>query len=194
MSADLKALLDASLNSHIAAIEACAQQHSAAIIRAASALAKAFAAGNKVLVFGNGGSACDAMHFAGECVGRFVSDRRPLPALALTADSGIITAIGNDYGFDAIFSRQVRAHAQAGDMCIAISTSGQSPNVLEALKVAGELGLHRVLLTGGKGKDVTLAEEVIAVPSLITAHIQECHIWILQLMIAMVEKKLFDLQ
>ena len=187
----LKELLDASLANHIEAISGCAQQHHETIIAFASTIADAFERGNKVLAFGNGGSACDAMHFAGECVGRFVDDRRPLPAIALTADPGILTAIGNDYGFETIFARQVRAHFKEGDLLVAISTSGKSPNVLEALKVGRELGLQSLLLTGERGRSVDLADHVIAVPSTITAHIQESHIWILQLMIAMVEKKIF---
>lgn len=191
MQGALKELLDASLANHIEAISACAAQNHETIIAFASQLADAFERGNKVLAFGNGGSACDAMHFAGECVGRFVHDRRPLPAIALTADPGILTAIGNDYGFENIFARQVRAHAKEGDLLVAISTSGASANVLEALKVGRELGLQSLLLTGERGKGVMIADHVIAVPSAITAHIQESHIWILQLMIAMVEKKIF---
>lgn len=185
------ALLRASLAAHREAIEGCAAQHGETLIAFAGRLATAFAAGNKVLAFGNGGSACDAMHFAGECVGRFVCDRRPLPAMALSADPGILTAIGNDYGFGMVFARQLRAHAQPGDLVVAISTSGQSANVCEGLKTARELGIFSLLLTGQRGADNREADAVIAVPATITAHIQETHIWALQLIIALVEKKLF---
>lgn len=188
---DLQSLVERSLKNHKTAIESCAAQSGDTIIAFAEALAEAFERGNKVLAFGNGGSACDAMHFAGECVGRFVDDRRPLPALALTADPGILTAIGNDYGFENIFKRQVRAHAKSGDLLIAISTSGKSPNVLRALEAGNELGLTSLLLTGERGAGVTLATHTIAVPSSITAHIQETHIWVLQLIIVLVENKLF---
>ncbi len=191
MMDELQSLVEHSLNNHKAAIEGCAAQSGDTIIAFAQALADAFERGNKVLAFGNGGSACDAMHFAGECVGRFVSDRRPLPALALTADPGILTAIGNDYGFENIFERQVRAHAKSGDLLIAISTSGKSENVLRALEAGNALGLQSLLLTGEKGAGVEIASHTIAVPSSITAHIQEVHIWILQLIIAIVENKLF---
>ena len=188
---ELKALVEDSKNNHVTVLEATAEEFGETIIAFAEQIAEAFEAGNKVLIFGNGGSACDAMHFAGECVGRFVSDRRPLPAIALTADPGILTAIGNDYGFDDIFARQVRAHAKSGDLVIAISTSGQSANVLKALETCQQLGLTSLLLTGERGANVSLASDRIAVPSAITAHIQETHIWILQLMIAIVEKKIF---
>jgi phosphoheptose isomerase len=191
MMDDLQQLVERSLENHKTAIEGCAQQSGDTIIAFAQSVAEAFERGNKVMAFGNGGSACDAMHFAGECVGRFVNDRRPLPALALTADPGILTAIGNDYGFETIFERQLHAHAKRGDLVVAISTSGKSPNVLRALEAANALGLQSLLLTGEKGANADLASHIIAVPSSITAHIQETHIWALQLIIAIVENKLF---
>lgn len=183
--------IEQTLRQHVEAVEGVLTQHRELIAAVASDLADTFARGNKVLVCGNGGSACDAMHFAGELVGRFVKDRTPLPALALTADPGILTAVGNDYGFEHIFERQVRAHGKAGDMLIGISTSGASQNVLMAFNAANALDMQTVLLTGIRGKDNTNAQRVIWVPSDITAHIQECHITILQLMVALVESKLF---
>lgn len=185
------ALVRQALAGHLRAVEGFFAQHEAAMIAYADRLAACFEQGGKVMIAGNGGSACDALHFAGECVGRFVNDRRPLPALALTADPGILTAIGNDYGFEEIFARQLRAHARPGDLFIAISTSGRSANVLRALDVAKELGIHALLLTGEKGKDCAQADEVWAVPSPVTAHIQETHITTLQLIIALTENKLF---
>ena len=191
---ELRTLLDQSPENHLTAIRGCADASHDTILDFARILAETFESGHKVMAFGNGGSACDAMHFAGECVGRFVSDRRALPALALTADPGILTAIGNDYGFDKIFARQLEAHAQTGDCVVAISTSGKSANVLTALEVAKSRQLPSLLLTGERGKACDLATHIVAVPSSVTAHIQETHIWVLQLIIACVEELLFQKQ
>lgn len=184
-------MIQASLAAHQQAISGCAQDCAEAIEASGLLLATALAEGHTILACGNGGSACDAMHFAGECVGRFVQDRRALPAIALSADPGILTAIGNDYGFDEVFARQVSAHGRAGGVLVAISTSGASPNVLRALERAGELGMSRIFLTSERCTAHDIAEQMIVVPSATTAHIQETHIWVLQLMIAIVEKKLF---
>lgn len=188
---DAQAIVQQALVGHRAAIDGFFAQYEAQMIAYADRLAACFDAGNKVMICGNGGSTCDALHFAGECVGRFVNDRRPLPAIALNADPGILTAIGNDYGFEEIFARQLRAHAKTGDVLIAISTSGQSKNILRVLEEAQALGIHSLLLTGERGKTCKAADEVWAVPSTITAHIQETHITALQLMIALIENKLF---
>jgi D-sedoheptulose 7-phosphate isomerase len=190
---DLTSMIDQALARHKQAIEGCVAADRATLASIADAMADCLGAGGKVLSCGNGGSACDAMHFAGELVGRFVTDRRPLPAIALSADPGILTAIGNDYGFEEIFARQVRAHGRAGDMLVAISTSGQSPNILKALEAARTLQIKTVLLTGEKAVGFTGADWIIAVPSRITAHIQETHIFLLQLMIALVERRLFNM-
>lgn len=187
---ELRARIEQTLRMHQEAVQGCIELHHVIIQRVGEVLAETFEAGGKVLACGNGGSACDAMHFAGECVGRFVSDRRPLPAIALTADPGILTAVGNDYGFEQIFERQVRAHGKAGDVLIGISTSGSSQNVLNALQAARELDMYTVLLTGEKAKDSLDAKQVIWVPSDVTAHIQECHIMVLQLLVALTEDKL----
>lgn len=188
---EASACFDAMAAAHQHALEGTIVTCREAILRVGAVMAQTLANGNKILTCGNGGSACDAMHFAGECVGRFVSDRRALPAMALTADPGIITAIGNDYGFEQIFARQVEAHGQPGDMLIGISTSGQSRNVLLALEAAKAKGVYTILLTGEKGKHLTVADEIVAVPSSVTAHIQEMHIFILQSWIALSEQKLF---
>ncbi len=132
--------------------------------------------GNKVLLYGNGGSAADAQHIAAEWVGRFMRERRALPAVALTTDTSILTAIGNDYGFDRIFERQVRALGQKGDIAIAISTSGNSPNVLLATDAAREMGLVTVGLTGRDGGKLgPRVQYHLNVPHKLSARIQEVH-------------------
>jgi len=157
-----------------------------------SLLAAAFRAGNKLLVMGNGGSAADAQHFAAEIVGRFKLERRALPALALTTDSSILTAVGNDYGFDRIFSRQVEAHAAAGDVVVGISTSGNSPNVQLALQVAALRGCRTVALLGKDGGAIkAVAELPLVVPSYDTPRIQEGHIAIIHIVCDLLEKELF---
>lgn len=156
-----------------AVLERCADD----VARAASLVTDAIQAGKKLLVFGNGGSAADAQHIAAEMVGRFVVERAPLPAIALTVDTSAITAIGNDYGFDQIFARQVRALGQEGDVVVAITTSGRSPNVVAAVEAARERGMKVVGLTGAKGVDFArLCDACVVVPSTNTARIQELHI------------------
>ena len=148
--------------------------------------------GNKVLLFGNGGSAADAQHIAAEFVGRFAFDRRALPALALSVNPSCVTAIGNDYGFDRIFSRQLEALGNPGDVAIGISTSGDSQNVIEAASVARSLGLNTIGLTGESGGK--LKDEVdycICVPSRETPRIQECHILIGHIISELVEQTIF---
>ena len=152
-------------------------------------IAASLQAGGKVLVFGNGGSAADAQHFAAELVGRFMRDRAALAALALTTDPSIITAIGNDLGFDVVFRRQVEAHGRPGDVAVGISTSGQSPNVVEALRVARERGLVTIGLTGrGGGKVATLVDHLIDVPHHDTARIQEVHAMVVHVLCQIVEE------
>ncbi|SRR5579871_451162 len=165
------------------------------IARVSEVLVDAFQQGNKVLLFGNGGSAADAQHIAAEFVGRFAIDRPALPAVALSVNTSCVTAIGNDYGFDQIFSRQIEALAHTGDVAIGISTSGTSPNVVSALELCREKGLHTVALTGctgGKVKDV--ADHCICVPSNETPRIQECHILIGHIISQLVEQAIFHEQ
>ncbi len=165
----------------------CAHTLEALAVRGAEALAN----GNKLLFCGNGGSACDAMHIAGEFVGRFVNDRRALPAIALTADSGIITAVANDYGYEQIFSRQVEGLGKKGDVLITLSTSGRSPNVLKALDAATQQGLSTALFTGAKAKDaLPKSDFTLIVPSLITAHVQEAHMVALHALASLIEAKI----
>jgi D-sedoheptulose 7-phosphate isomerase len=151
-------------------------------------IAASLQGGGRVLVFGNGGSAADAQHFAGELVGRFQRERQGLSALALTTDPSVITAVGNDLGFQAVFRRQVEAHGRTGDVAVAISTSGRSPNVIEALKTARERGLVTVALTGeGGGALAPLADHLIAVPSRDTQRIQEVHGMVVHILCEIVE-------
>lgn len=152
----------------------------------------AYRADNKVLIAGNGGSAADAQHIAAEFVSRFSFDRPALPALALTTDTSILTAIGNDYGYETLFSRQLHANARAKDIFVAISTSGNSPNILHALHSAKELGLVSIGLTGGNGgKMAELCTHCIVVPSNETPRIQESHIVIGHILCWAVEQALF---
>ena len=154
-----------------------ARDHADKIVQVAHVIGRAFQTGHKVLLFGNGGSATDAAHIAAEFVGRYKRERTPFPAIALATDIAAITCIANDYGFDELFARQVRAHGQAGDVAIAISTSGNSPNVLRGVEAAKAMGLTTVAWTGGSGgKLASLVEYAFVVPSTVTARIQESHI------------------
>jgi D-sedoheptulose 7-phosphate isomerase len=151
--------------------------------------------GNKILLFGNGGSAADAQHIAAEFVGRFAFDRPALPALALSVNTSCVTAIGNDYGFDLVFSRQIEALARPGDLAIGISTSGNSANVLHGLATAREKGLRTVAFTGcAGGKLKNAAEYCICAPSNETPRIQECHILIGHIISELVEETIFHEQ
>ena len=163
-----------------------------AIARVSEILVEALAQGNKALLFGNGGSAADAQHIAAEFVGRFAFDRPALPALALSVNTSCVTAIGNDYGFDLVFSRQLEALARRGDVVIGITTSGNSPNVIQAMATARKMGLHTVALTGCTGGKLKKAVDYcICVPSDQTPRIQECHILIGHIISGLVEQSLF---
>lgn len=154
-----------------------AREHADRIVQVAALLAAAFREGHKVLLFGNGGSATDAAHIAAEFVGRYKRERMPLAAIALATDIAAITCIANDYGYDELFARQIRAHGRKGDIAIAISTSGNSPNVLKGVAAARERGLTTVGWTGGTGGQLAaLVEYPFIVPSPVTARIQESHI------------------
>lgn len=163
-----------------------------AVARAAQIVAGSFRAGGRALLFGNGGSAADAQHIASEWCGRLSRERGSLPALALTANTSDLTALGNDYGFERIFARLVEAHGRAGDVAIAISTSGNSPNVLAAVETARGRGLHTIALTGcGGGKLAPLAELALVVPSDDTQRVQESHIAIGHALVELVDAALF---
>src|ERR1700751_1429210 len=166
----------------------------AIIARVSEALVETLQNGNKLILFGNGGSAADAQHIAAEFVGRFAFDRPALPALALSVNTSCVTAIGNDYGFDQVFSRQLEALGRPGDVAIGFSTSGNSPNVLRGLSTARKMGLHAVALTGipgGKLKQAADVEHCLCAPSSETPRIQECHILIGHIVSELVEQELF---
>ncbi len=153
------------------------REHADRIVEVAKLIVRAFREGHKILLFGNGGSATDAAHVAAEFVGRYKRERTPLPAIALATDIAAITCIANDYGFDELFARQVRAHGQKGDIAIAISTSGNSANVLKGVEAAKACGMTTVAWTGGTGgKLAPLVDFPFVVPSTVTARIQESHI------------------
>jgi D-sedoheptulose 7-phosphate isomerase len=159
----------------------------------AETITQAFQDGHKLLIAGNGGSAADAQHIAGEFLSRLNFDRNPLPAIALTTDSSVLTAIGNDYGFDRTFERQVRGLGKPGDVFIAISTSGRSPNVIAALEAAREDGLRTVGFTGRGGDRLMgpLCEHCLAAPAEETALIQQIHIVAAHAICGLVESNLF---
>ena len=146
---------------------------------AVRALVAALAAGNKVLTFGNGGSSAEASHLAEELVGRYRKTRRPFPAICLTSDSGTLTCIANDFGYEAVFDRQVEAFAQKGDVVVALTTSGKSENVLRALRTAKAQGAVTIALTGAAGLSGVDADHVIAVPSTDSAYVQEVHLMLI---------------
>ncbi|WP_112310934.1 D-sedoheptulose 7-phosphate isomerase [Pseudogemmobacter bohemicus] len=149
-------------------------------------------AGNKLLFAGNGGSAGDAQHIAGEFVSRFHFDRPGLAAIALSTDTSIMTAIGNDYGYERVFSRQVEALGQKGDVLTVLSTSGNSPNILKAIEAAKERGITVVGMTGGTGgKMAGLCDHILIAPSPVTPRIQECHLVTYHLLCALVEARMF---
>jgi len=153
-----------------------AESMAAEIATAATAIAEAFKAGRKLLLFGNGGSAADAQHIAAEFMNRFLIERPPLPAIALTTDTSILTSIANDYAFDEIFSKQVKALGKKGDVALGITTSGSSGNVLKALRAAKKLGMTTIALTGEGGKAASLSDIPLQIPSRSTPRIQEAHI------------------
>jgi len=162
------------------------------VIRVAMRVIESLGSGGKVILFGNGGSAADAQHLAAEFIGRYLKERRALPALALSVNLSSLTAIGNDYGFDLVFARQIEALGKAGDVAIGISTSGNSPNVIQALGVAKSKSIYTVSLTGKSGgKSKNVADCTICIPSEETPRIQECHILTGHLICEIVEEALF---
>jgi D-sedoheptulose 7-phosphate isomerase len=168
-----------------------AREGGAALVRAAEAILAALQRGGKLLVFGNGGSAADAEHLVAELVGRFERDRRPLPAVALTSDSSVVTSIANDCGYEQVFARQVEALGAPGDVAIAISTSGRSPNVLEAAAVAKRRGLVVIAMTGRDGGALGQAADVhVNVPHEVTARVQEVQRTQMHAICALVEEGL----
>ena len=163
-----------------------------AIADAARLVIETLRGGGKLLTFGNGGSAADAQHFADELAGRFDRERPALPALALTANTSDLTAIGNDYGFEHVFARLIQAHGRPGDLAVALSTSGNSANVLEAVTEARSRGMRSIGLTGkGGGKLAACVDVPIVVPSDVTARIQETHITVLHVLCELIDATLY---
>ena len=162
------------------------------IVAIAEATAQSLRAGGKILLAGNGGSAADAQHIAAEMLSRFKFNRAPLPAIALTTDTSVLTAIGNDFGFDQVFERQVQGLGRKGDCLIAISTSGRSPNILKALQAAREMGIVNIAFTGAPDNAMKpLCDLVLAAPSDETALIQQVHITAAHAICDLVERNLF---
>jgi D-sedoheptulose 7-phosphate isomerase len=163
------------------------------IVAVVEAVTAALKGGNKILLFGNGGSAADAQHLAAEFVNRFVIERPPLPAIALTTDTSVITSIGNDYDFADIFSKQIRAIGQKGDVAWGMSTSGTSANVIKGLETARKIGMVTVGLTGRDGGDIAkIVDHALNVSSTSTPRIQEVHITVGHVICEMVDFKLFQ--
>jgi D-sedoheptulose 7-phosphate isomerase len=168
------------------------QDLNSAIVTIAGAIAAAIRKGGKLLVAGNGGSAADAQHIAGEFLSRLNFDRDPLPAIALTTDTSVLTAIGNDYGFESLFERQVKGLGRRGDILLAISTSGRSPNIIAALKAAREAGITTIGFTGDGQREMSaLCDYALRVPSNSTPQIQQVHIVAAHAICALVEVHLF---
>ncbi len=160
---------------------------------AAAMMTQALRAGNKILFCGNGGSAADSQHLAAEFSGRFLRDRQPLAAMALTVDSSALTAIGNDYGYEHVFSRQVTGIGRSGDVLVAISTSGESANVVEAAKAARHKGIHVIALTGANGGALTAEADLrINVPAERTDLVQQAHITVGHILCGLVEKTISE--
>ena len=169
----LRRNIESSIEVHSRVLEACLP----AMRTAADALIAAYLSGRKAIFFGNGGSAADAQHLAAEFLGRYLRERRPMPALALHVNTSAVTAIANDYGYEHVFSRQLQAFAVAGDVAVGISTSGNSQTVVEALTVARKMGVYTIGLTGASGGRMRdLVDVLIAAPTNDTPRIQECHI------------------
>ncbi len=188
---DFKKTIEDQLRESAAVLTATAGL-SSQIDAVAQDLLTCYRAGGKLLTFGNGGSSCDAQNFADELVGRYRRNRPPLSALALTVNQGDLTSIANDFGYEEVFARQLRAHARRGDVAVAISTSGNSKNVLQAIAAAKELGVKVVGLSGRTGGRMkTECDRILCVPSDSTARIQEAHIAVIQIWCGILEDELF---
>ena len=171
-------------------IKTITERERANIERCAELIYETVRSGKKVLICGNGGSAADAQHLAAEFVGRYETERKALAAIALTTDTSALTALANDYSFERVFARQVEALAQSGDLLIAISTSGNSPNVNHAVMTARQIGCRTLGMTGAKGKKLaSLCDECLLIPSSRTARIQEAHILIAHVWCEIIDDK-----
>jgi D-sedoheptulose 7-phosphate isomerase len=188
----MKDIVLKALEESIGVKESFFRENTDRLLAAAQQMATCLAAGHKLLIFGNGGSAADAQHIAAEFVNRFAVERRPLPALALTTDTSILTSISNDYSFDEVFSKQIRALGKKDDIAWGISTSGNSKNVLLAMDAAREMGLHTLGLSGcGGGEMASRCDLALIVDSQATPRIQEAHIMAEHILCELVERILF---
>jgi D-sedoheptulose 7-phosphate isomerase len=187
----LKKIILNILEDSIAAKRSCIENNIDTIRQAAEMLADCITAGNKVLIFGNGGSAADAQHLAAELVNRFQIERPPLAAVALTTDTSILTSIGNDYDFVDIFAKQIEALGKPGDIAWGISTSGNSANVIKAIKSGRIIGMRTIGMTGRGGELAACADLVFSVASDTTARIQESHITLGHILCELLERKLY---
>ncbi len=176
--------------SHQRVIEECFARLLGEAEEVGRALADALRAGHKIIAFGNGGSAAQASHLVGELLGRFSATRQPFPAVALSSDPGAVTCIANDFGYDALFERQAQALAEAGDVAVGFTTSGRSENVRRGLDAARSRGAVTVAVVGGLGLVGGTADHVLAVPSDVTAHVQEVHLMLLHVWCIYVDEKL----
>lgn len=190
----MKTTIESEYKVHLQVMEQTVQQATPLINEIAERIVKCFRQGNKLLLCGNGGSAADAQHVAAEFVNRFRFNHAALPAIALATDTSTLTAIGNDSGYDYIFSRQVEALAKPGDILAAISTSGHSANVLKALDAARALGVTALGFTGEKGRDTirSKCDYCLIVPTVDTPRIQECHLFVWHVICGIVEETLFQ--
>ena len=185
----------AALINSVMAKEAFVRESTEDVVNLACQMVITLRQNGKILLFGNGGSAADAQHMAAEFVNRFLINRRPLAAIALTTDTSTLTAIGNDFSFDEIFSKQVQALGKPDDLALGISTSGGSVNVIKGIEVAKEIGMRTAVLTGGLAGDGgelgKIADLTLNVPTAKTQHIQEVHLWIEHVLCEIVEKEIF---
>jgi len=189
---DASALIDHFVSESLRIKARFFEENKGQIGHTAEAIAHGLRNGRKMLFFGNGGSAADSQHLASEMVGRFGPDRAPLAAIALSTDTSILTSVSNDYGYEKVFARQIEALSNQGDIAVGISTSGNSPNILEALDVARRKGLFTVGFTGETGGKMNgRAEVVFRVPSRVTARIQETHILLGHILCELVDRELF---
>ena len=193
MSVTHHPLVAARIGDHISLVQTLLadENYLTAVSAAAAAMVAALRAGNKILFFGNGGSAADAQHLAAELTGRFLRERRSLPGLALSTNTSSVTAIGNDYGYDEVFARPLAGLGAAGDVAFGLSTSGNSPNVLRAMAVAREKKMVTVGLSGRAGKLTTAVDHAICIPSEATPRIQEAHILTGHILCEILEAELF---
>ena len=195
MVVDMKTLISTNLVQSIIAKEAFVKEAVDDIMLLTQWIQEVFEDGGKLLLFGNGGSAADAQHLAAEFVNRFLINRRPLPALALTTDSSVLTSIANDFSYDLIFVKQIQAFGKPEDLALGISTSGTSPNVVKAMQAAKDIGMKTVALTGGTARPggdlAAICDLVLNVPSDSTPHIQETHLWLEHVLCEIVERQMF---